>query len=219
MTDYGYIYCLSNPSMPGILKVGMTNGKPPEVRAKELFTTGVALPFKVECAKKVLNPKQKETRLHNLLSKYENRVNPKREFFLVKPKVVELFFELMDGVAWVKIREEEEEEEEEQEETQSTKLKKTTTGCRQASDCFKDKQRIRHTIDDVSTWTGIYDSTKNVIICNEKEYGGSSPLNQFATSHYKLERNDRTPNVNAWKECLCEVNGKWISTYDLKKLC
>jgi len=39
----GWIYCLSNPSMPGILKVGMTD-KTPEERAKTLFTTGVPSP-------------------------------------------------------------------------------------------------------------------------------------------------------------------------------
>ena len=50
MTD-GYIYCFSNQSMPGILKIGMTQ-RTPEERVKELFTTGVALPFNIEFAKK-----------------------------------------------------------------------------------------------------------------------------------------------------------------------
>ena len=46
-------------------------------------------------------------------------------------------------------------------------------------------------------------------------YQGRSPLNQFAKSHYETERNDRVSNVNAWKVCHCEVNGEWISTYNL----
>ena len=81
MTD-GYIYCFSNQSMPGILKIGMTQ-RTPEERVKELFTTGVALPFNIEFAKKVNNIKDKEISLHKLLEKYSIRVNPDREFFRV----------------------------------------------------------------------------------------------------------------------------------------
>ncbi len=47
----GYLYCLSNQSMSGILKVGMSS-RTPDVRAKELHTTGVPLPFNIEFAKK-----------------------------------------------------------------------------------------------------------------------------------------------------------------------
>jgi len=83
------------------------------------------------------------------------------------------------------------------------------------SKCFTNGQRIRHTIGINKTWIGIYDSSKNGIMYNEKIYQGRSPLNQFAKSHYKTERNDRVSNVNAWSECECEVNGKWISTYNL----
>jgi hypothetical protein len=46
----GYLYCMSNPSMPGILKVGMTktSEKTPDLRAKELSTpSGVPSPYKV----------------------------------------------------------------------------------------------------------------------------------------------------------------------------
>ena len=40
---------MSNPAMPGLLKVGFTTDTP-DVRARELYTTGVPLPFKVEFA-------------------------------------------------------------------------------------------------------------------------------------------------------------------------
>ena len=46
--SYGYLYCFSNHSYPGILKVGMTE-RTPEQRIKELFKTGVPSPFHIEC--------------------------------------------------------------------------------------------------------------------------------------------------------------------------
>ena len=73
----GYLYCLSNPSIPNLLKIGMTT-RTPEERAKELFTTGVATPFNVEFSREVNNPVGKEKDIHKILDNY--RV-PSREFF------------------------------------------------------------------------------------------------------------------------------------------
>jgi hypothetical protein len=218
---YGYLYCFSNQSMPGILKIGMTE-RTPEIRLNEANSCDTwrpPTPYKIELAKKVLNPKQKETTLHNLLSQYTERINPKREFFRVSLEEVKTFFDLIDGDLWVKCPEEdeedEEEEEEEDEDNQTTISNSPVVKCRDMSKCFTDGQRIRHTIGINKTWIGIYNSSKNGIMYNGKIYEGRSPLNQFAKSHYETERNDRVSNVNAWKECECEVNGKWISTYNL----
>lgn len=75
----GYIYCLSNPSIPGLLKIGMTS-RTPEARAKELYTTGVAVPFNIEFTWQVDNPLQKEKQIHNLLA---NCRVESREFFRI----------------------------------------------------------------------------------------------------------------------------------------
>lgn len=96
MTE-GWVYCLSNPSMPDLVKIGMTE-RTPEERAKELSTTGVPTPFVIEFAKKVKNPAQKEATLHALLEKYAERTNARREFFRTTPDVVRQFFDLMDDV-------------------------------------------------------------------------------------------------------------------------
>ena len=93
----GWVYCLSNPSMPELVKIGMTE-RTPEERAKELSTTGVPTPFVIEFAKKVKNPAQKEATLHALLEKYAERTNARREFFRTTPDVVRQFFDLMDDV-------------------------------------------------------------------------------------------------------------------------
>jgi len=218
----GYIYCFSNKSMPGILKVGMTE-RTPDVRLNESNNSDTwrpPTPYKIEFAKKVSNPKQKEITLHILLSQYTERINPRREFFRVSSEEVKEFFNLMDGDLWIdKIKEEPDNDEDEVKDDEASISTKSTTlvfnCCRDTTKCFTNGQRIRHTIGINKTWIGVYDSSKNGIIHNDKIYQGRSPLNQFAKSHYETERNDRVSNVNAWGECECEVNGKWISTYNL----
>ncbi|WP_299996901.1 GIY-YIG nuclease family protein [uncultured Cedecea sp.] len=75
----GRVYILSNESMPGIYKVGMTTVSP-EARAKELSApTGVPTPFKVEASYHCDDPSYSEKEIHDYLSEY--RVNNSREFF------------------------------------------------------------------------------------------------------------------------------------------
>lgn len=208
----GYIYCLSNKSTPGILKIGMTE-RTPEERAKELFTTGVASPFTIEFAKKVKDPKHKEAVLHKLLEQYTERYNSRREFFRVSPEEVRKFFELPDGEWWVQTCDEEAEEESEESSSESAQQVKllAVKGCRDMTKCFINGQRIRHTIGITKTWIGVYDSVKKGIVYD----GQIFTLNKFAVQHLKLERPDRDPSLNAWKECECELDGRWISTYNL----
>jgi hypothetical protein len=100
----GYIYCLSNPCMPGLYKVGMTKSKnrTPDTRAKELSRhTSTPLPFKVEFAKLVKNPEFVEKLIHNKLSVMSYRINPNREFFKVDIKTVEHVFDEFEGSEWV----------------------------------------------------------------------------------------------------------------------
>jgi hypothetical protein len=113
MSD-GYIYCFSNQSMIGILKIGMTE-RTPEIRLSEANSSDTwkpPTPYKIEFAKKVINPKQKEIIIHNILTQYTERINPKREFFRVSPEKVKVFFDLMDGEIWIPKQEEEKKDEE-----------------------------------------------------------------------------------------------------------
>lgn len=98
----GYIYCMSNPSMPGIMKIGMTM-RNPEERLKEANKHDTFKPptlYHLDFAKQVLYPKTKESILHSLLERYTERVNPQREFFRVSSTEVYRFFQLIDGVWW-----------------------------------------------------------------------------------------------------------------------
>ena len=83
--------------------------------------------------------------------------------------------------------------------------------------CFTDGQYIRHTIGINKPWVGIYDSSKNGIIYDSKFY---KTLIGFAEMHYsidKIDKIDRVSSADGWEECECEVNGKWISTYNLQE--
>jgi hypothetical protein len=201
--------------MPGILKVGMTD-RTPIIRLGEANASDTwrpPTPYKIEFAKKVSDASGKEKTLHTLLEQYTERINSRREFFRVSTEEVCKFFDLMDGEMWSETRMEEEEEEEEETSSESAPRLKPTgvKGCRDMAKCFTNGQRIRHTIGINKTWTGTYDSSKNKIVYD----GKTLSLNKFAESHYESERPDRTSNVNAWKECECEVDEKWISTYTL----
>jgi hypothetical protein len=78
----GFTYVLSNPAMPGMVKVGWT-GALAEDRAGKLRTTGVPLPFTVEFGAETSFPEQAETAAHATLA--EHQVSADREFFRVLP--------------------------------------------------------------------------------------------------------------------------------------
>jgi hypothetical protein len=79
MANGEIVYLLTNEAMPGLLKIGMTGRGDVEARMKELFTTGVPVPFDCAYACKVANAAATESALHNAFGTF--RVNPNREFF------------------------------------------------------------------------------------------------------------------------------------------
>lgn len=75
----GWIYILSNPCMPGLLKIGMTTISP-QARAKELSSsTGVPEKFTIEASYFSDDPRGDESRIHAAMS--DHRLNDSREFF------------------------------------------------------------------------------------------------------------------------------------------
>ena len=209
----GYLYCFSNISMPNILKIGMTE-RSPDIRLKEANTSDTwrpPTPYKIEFAKKVLNPKKKEITLHTILEQYGKRINSRKEFFNISIEEVKTFFELIDGEIWIEENVSSEEIENEEYNNEETNVK---IGNRNMKECFNHGQKIRHKIGINKIWIGTYNSSKNCIEYKDNIFDGRSPLNQFAKSHYDEEKSSRV-NVNAWRECEYDVNGKWISTYNI----
>ena len=91
--DEGYVYILSNPVMPGIVKIGFTTQDDINVRLSSLFSTGVPVPFDVEYACRIPNYKTVERALHRAFQ--PQRVHDGREFFYIEPfqaiSILELF--------------------------------------------------------------------------------------------------------------------------------
>lgn len=77
------VYVLTNPAMPGFVKIGMTAAEDINIRLSQLYSTGVPFPFDLVFACKVSNAEEVEKALHKAF--YPNRINPKREFFKIDP--------------------------------------------------------------------------------------------------------------------------------------
>jgi hypothetical protein len=219
MSVNGYIYAMANDSMPGLLKVGMTEREPTDrLRdANSSDTWRPPTPFKIMMAKAVREPRAKEASLHALLAKLGTRINTNREFFRISMEDARLAFDLLDGEYWspapvaptgtpaagpdiplipVDLN------------TLGTTPPITTR--RDMSRVFTDGQRIRHTIGD-HTILGRYDASENGIIHDGITYSMSG----FALAHHRSQNTGR-PTANGWAECECEQNGEWVTTLNLR---
>jgi hypothetical protein len=268
----GYIYCFGNKSMAGIYKIGMTE-KTPEHRLSDANSSDTWRPptlYTIEFAKRVLNPREKESIIHNILK--HSRIHPKREFFNESIERIRLLFDLPDGEYWQPERptvasfiqtympisaptsaptsastshvsllmmdsaNPNDEDiastnriimsqsdiqsdiqnitEDISDNSENGETSRNVNGCRVMSLCFNNNQRIRHRIRknklDESNWVGVYNAREDGILFE----GQILTLNQFALRHYASELPKRS-RVNAWFECECDVNGAWISTYEL----
>ncbi|VWX56190.1 conserved hypothetical protein [Burkholderiales bacterium 8X] len=80
------VYVLTNPAMPGLVKVGKTTQMEVEARMKQLFGTGVPVPFDCAFACQVKDAHEVEKALHFAFG--NARINPNREFFKIEPERV-----------------------------------------------------------------------------------------------------------------------------------
>lgn len=76
-----WVYILSNPSIPDIIKIGYTKSDPFNRAIQISRGTGVPQEFNVEWAYKCFKGERIEQEVHKYFKKY--RVNPQREFFRV----------------------------------------------------------------------------------------------------------------------------------------
>lgn len=77
----GIIYLLTNPAMPGLVKIGKTTRDDPKVCMDELYSTGVPVPFECVKAVKVDDEAAIDSALHTAIG--PRRISSQREFFAI----------------------------------------------------------------------------------------------------------------------------------------
>ena len=91
------VYALTNPAMPGMVKIGMTNKDDVQRRMNELYDTGVPLPFECVIAKQIEGREAAEIENALHIAFGPNRVNDSREFFGIEPEQVAILLQVMPG--------------------------------------------------------------------------------------------------------------------------
>lgn len=91
--EEGIVYVLTNAAMPDLVKIGMTTRGLVEQRMRELWTTGVPIPFECAFAGRVLDAKKVEKAFHIAFG--PQRINPSREFFKIDPMQAIALLELL----------------------------------------------------------------------------------------------------------------------------
>lgn len=96
--EYGIVYLLTNPAMPGLVKIGMTTQEDIDKRMRELYTTGVPVPFECQfaCRVKKVDCGKIEKALHTAFS--PQRINANREFFRIQVEQAKAILELFHHV-------------------------------------------------------------------------------------------------------------------------
>lgn len=80
----GWLYVITSPSLPGLVKLGATRRLNPTIRVKELSSSSLPEPFHAHCFVFSDDCFELENNIHKYFDK--ERVNPDREFFRIDPK-------------------------------------------------------------------------------------------------------------------------------------
>ncbi|MFR9525811.1 MAG: GIY-YIG nuclease family protein [Rikenellaceae bacterium] len=92
----GIVYVLTNSAMPGLVKIGMTTRNDIDQRMRELYSTGVPVPFECvyACEVPTCDCAKIESALHKAFDPH--RVNKNREFFAIDTKQVIPILQVLD---------------------------------------------------------------------------------------------------------------------------
>lgn len=80
----GWLYVISSPSLPGLVKIGCTRRLNPALRVRELSSSSLPEPYHAHCFVFSDDCFELENNIHKYFDK--ERVNPDREFFRIEPK-------------------------------------------------------------------------------------------------------------------------------------
>lgn len=91
--NLGIVYVLTNPAMPGLVKIGKTARESVDARLRELYSTGVPVPFECAYAGRIEDEGKVEKAFHLAFGPY--RINSRREFFKIEPEQAIALLEIM----------------------------------------------------------------------------------------------------------------------------
>ena len=80
----GWLYVITSPSLPGLVKLGCTRRLNPTLRVRELSSSSLPEPYHAHCFVFSDDCFELESQIHKYFDK--ERVNPDREFFRIEPK-------------------------------------------------------------------------------------------------------------------------------------
>ncbi len=80
----GWLYVISSPSLPGLVKLGCTRRLNPTLRVRELSSSSLPEPYHAHCFVFSDDCFELENNIHKYFDK--ERVSPDREFFRIEPK-------------------------------------------------------------------------------------------------------------------------------------
>jgi hypothetical protein len=144
------VYVLTNEAMPGLVKIGCTNGDLAR-RIRDLYSTGVPLPFELFYACEVHNSADVESKLHDAFG--DHRLSKAREFFRIAPERVRAAMSLA-ALKEIKLGDEIFESKEEKAEVElarvRTKFRLSMIGINPGTELqlFRDPNIICRTVDD-----------------------------------------------------------------------
>lgn len=83
-TKSGWLYVISSPSLPNLVKVGVSRRESPWTRVRELSSSSLPIPFKAHCFVFSDDCFELESAIHKYFD--AQRVNKDREFFAITPQ-------------------------------------------------------------------------------------------------------------------------------------
>lgn len=83
-TKSGWLYVISSPSLPNLVKVGVSRRESPWTRVRELSSSSLPIPFKAHCFVFSDDCFELESAMHKYFD--AQRVNKDREFFAITPQ-------------------------------------------------------------------------------------------------------------------------------------
>src|SRR5690606_32879169 len=101
-TRAGYVYVLTNPAMPGLVKIGRTTRSPEERMLELTSATGVPIPFQLVYEVRVADCYAAESLVHAVLEERGVRVSSSREVYAITPsEAVEIVLRARDRIGQV----------------------------------------------------------------------------------------------------------------------